>query len=183
MMARFVDTVGSGVRIGVGSGVGARVGWTVGAADGSTDGSTDGETDGETDGSTDADGVASGLVLGAIVAEADPLGSGLPRIAADADAAGVSVASGVDAGVAVGRGVGGVADGVSVGRGVGRVITTTASPPDASVPTTTAWFPTGDCEIDFGRMDRSTCLESRSATGSQSGWPSVVQTSSMLVEL
>ena len=57
----------------------------------------------------------------------------------------------------------GVAAAVGVGAGlgsvVGRAMTTTVSSPAASVPTTTAWFRTGDCEIDFGRMVSSTRFE------------------------
>ena len=73
--------------------------------------------------------------------------------------------------------------GVDVGRGVGRFMTTSESLPVASVPTTTACSLTGDCEIDLGRIVRATCLESRSLTGSQSGWRSAGQTLSILVEL
>ena len=94
----------------------------------------------------------------------------------------MSVGSGVGLGVTVGRGVA-VGEGVEVGSGVGRDMTTTDSFPEASVPTTTAWFLTGDCEIDFGVMLRSTCFESRSLTCSQSGWWSVGQTLSIFVTL
>ncbi len=162
MMARFAETVGSGDRVGVGSGVGS--------------------TEGSTDGSTEAEGVADGAVLGSVEAVSDGLGSELAEAVADSEAAGVSVGSGVGLGVAVGRGVA-VGEGVEVGSGVGRDMTTTASLPAASVPTTTAWFLTGDCEIDLGVIVRSTCFESRSLTGSQSGWWSVGQTLSILVTL
>src|SRR6476620_7104550 len=154
MMARLADTVGSGVRTGVASGVGS------------------------TEGSTEAGGVTSGVALGSM--EADWDGSELAT--AEPEATGVSVGSGVRVGVAVPSGVED-GTGVEVGCGVGRAITTTESLPAASVPTTTAWFLTGDCEMDFGRIERSTCFESRSLTGSHSGWRSVAQTLSILVEL
>src|SRR6476660_6830049 len=155
MIARLADTVGSGVRTGVASGVG----------------STEGSTEGSTDGSTEAGGVTSGVALGSIEADSD----GSELAAADSEATGVSIGSGVRLGVAVATGVGDET-GIEVGCGVGRDITTTESLPAASVPTTTAWFLTGDCEMDFGRIERATCFESRSLTGSQSGWRSVGQT-------
>src|SRR6186997_921716 len=156
MIARLFDKVGSGVRIGVDSGVGS--------------------TDGATDGSTEAGGVTSGVALGSIEADSD----GSELATADPEATGVSVGSGVRVAVASGVDDG---TGVDVGCGVGRAITTTESLPAASVPTTTAWFLTGDWEMDFGRIERSTCFESRSLTGSQSGWRSAGQTLSILVEL
>src|SRR6478672_10833130 len=158
MIARLFDRVGSGVRIGVASGVGS--------------------TDGSTDGSTEAGGVTSGVALGSMEEDSD----GSELATADPEATGVSVGSGVRLGVAVASGVDD-GTGVEVGFGVGRAITTTESLPAASVPTTTAWFLTGDWEMDFGRIERSTCFESRSLTCSQSGWRSVGQTLSMGVVL
>jgi hypothetical protein len=99
------------------------------------------------------------------------------------------VAGPEDVGVSVGSdeaeggAVVGVEAGVGLGSLVGSAITTTASRPLASVPTTTAWFLTGDCEIDLGRMAMTTGFEPGSATGAQSGWRSAGQTSRTLVTL
>ena len=87
-----------------------------------------------------------------------------------------------DAAAGVGLGVG-VGTGVAVGSAVGSAMTSTASLPDPSLPTTTAWLRTGDCEIDFGRMVRSTWRECPSDTSAQSGLRSTGQTSSTEVTL
>jgi hypothetical protein len=77
-------------------------------------------------------------------------------------------------GVAVTAGVG---FGFGLGAAVGSAITTTASLPEASVPTTTASLRTGERVTDFGRIVMLTAFEPRSATGAQSVCRSTVQTS------
>ena len=104
--------------------------------------------------------------------------------AAVADASGED--GGVGRGVTVGCGVSvgvGVRDGFAVGSAVGRAITMTASLPSGSVPTTTASVPTGEREIDLGRMVMATGFESPSATGAHPGLFSTGQTSSTSVTL
>ena len=124
-------------------------------------------------GSTDGVGVASA------VGAADGLGPGVRRgEAGTSEVIGVAVGDAVFVGRADGR-----VDGVAVGSAVGRETTSTASPPAASVPTTTAWFRTGDWEIDFGRMPISTRLALPSDTLAQSGWRSAGQTASTAVTL
>jgi hypothetical protein len=124
---------------------------------------------------TSLDGVGVGVVV------SDGVGVGR---AVAGGVTGGSVGGGVTAmlGVGVGAVLGG-GGGVELGALVGRTMTYTASPPLESVPTTTAWFLTGDCEIDLGRMAMLTRCESRSATGAQSGWRSAGQTSLTFVTL
>ena len=150
------DTIARPVA-NVGSGV------SVGVADGVTTGV--GSTEEVGVGSTEAVGVGSGVVL--------------------AEGGGSELAGGSDvSGVAVGATDGStVATGVGLGLVVGSAMTTIESSPWALVPTTTAWFATGDCEIDFGRILISTLCESLSRTGAQSGWRSAGQTCCTLVWL
>ena len=114
------------------------------------------------------DGLAGG-------AEASLLGSGVV-LGSTVGGSGVAVGVGVGVGVDVGSTVA-VGLGAAVGSDVGSAMTRTASRPASSVPTTTAWLRTGDCEIDFGRILRSTCRASPSATSAQSGLRSTGQTS------
>src|SRR3954470_18462957 len=158
-MARFATSVAEGVDVGltVGSGVWVGSGVAVGRAVGSV-------------------AVAWGVAV-AGASDALPLGSLLGE--------GATLAStGVDAGVAFGVGEGvRVGLGVRDGSAVGSEMTRTESLPEASVPTTTASFRTGDCEIDLGRIVRSTWREFRSAISAQSGWRSTGQTSSTAATL
>src|SRR5436190_5790957 len=121
------------------------------------------------------EGVTRGVGLGVALA------GGVGVVVADADApddgdpvtVGVPVGVGVGVGTAVGSAVG---IGVAVGSAVGNAMTSTESAPCASVPTTTAWLRTGDCEIDFGRTSMCTVFDRLSVTGAQSGCRSAGQT-------
>ena len=125
-----------------------------------------------------ATGVAVGLTVGvtAGVGSAVAVGVGVRVVPAGSDGSVVAGGEAV-AGGSLGRTVGAtVGTGVALGSAVGRARTTTESSPCASVPTTTAWLRTGDCEIDFGRTVICTAFDLLSATGAQSGWRSAGQT-------
>src|SRR3954452_6818027 len=137
-IARFATRVADGVDVArtVGSEVAVGAGVAVGRAVG-------------------AMAVASGVAL-AGACEAPPLGSSLALGSVLAEGSRLG-STGVEAGVAFGVGVGlRVGAGVRDGSAVGSEMTRTESLPEASVPTTTASLRTGDCEIDLGRMVRST---------------------------
>src|SRR6185436_6504382 len=104
-------------------------------------------------GGSEVDGVSAGLAVGSV------------------DGVAVELGVGVTAGVGFGLGfaVGAAAD--------GSAITTMASLPEASVPTTTASLRTGERVTDLGRIVMSTALEPRSATGAHSSCRSTAQTS------
>ncbi len=125
-----------------------------------------------------ADGVGVGLGVGVGVGSGDALGVGIGVDVEPVEADGSVVAGGVEvAGGSLGATDGAtVGTGVEVGSAVGRAMTRTESSPCASVPTTTAWLRTGDCEIDFGRTSMWTAFDRLSVTGAQSGWRSAGQT-------
>jgi hypothetical protein len=132
--------------------------------------------------------VGSGVVVGRAVGSGVALAGGsdaslLGSVLVDGSVLG---STGVEVGVGFGVGVGdllGDGLGASVGSAVGSEMTSTESLPVASVPTTTASLRTGDCEMDFGRMVRSTWREWPSAISAQSGWRSTGQTSSTAATL
>src|SRR3954452_10613079 len=145
-MARFATSVAEGVDVGLTVGSGGWVG--SGVAVGRAVGSVAGAWGVAVAGASDA------LPLGSLLGEGSML-----------------AATGVDAGVAFGVGDGlRVGLGVRDGSAVGSEMTRTESLPEASVPTPTASFRAGDCEIDLGLIVRSTWRESRSAISAQSGW-------------
>src|SRR6476620_3047580 len=131
-------------------------------------------------------GVIVGLTVGTGVAVGRAVGSGVALLGAVLADGSVLGSTGVDVGVGFGVGAGdllGDGLGASVGSAVGSEMTSTESLPVESVPTTTASLRTGDCEIDFGRMVRSTWREWPSAISAQSGWRSTGQTSSTAATL
>jgi hypothetical protein len=157
-MARFATNVGAGVIVGLTVVSGVAVGRAVGSGVALAGGS-------------------DASLLGSVLADGSVLGS-------TGVALGVVVVVGVRVGVGVGVGdLLGVGLGAWLGSAVGNEITSTESLPEASVPTTTASLRTGDCEIDFGRIVRSTCREWPSAISAQSGWRSTGQTSSTAATL